>query len=124
MPGRRSSPREIIASRVVAQTLASLPAEIRREAAQCSIELCDRADCLDESLDEDLLGLFEGHARGDPEPQSPDELPRIRLFLDNLWAFSEANVPLYREEVRTTLLHELAHYLGLDEDAVEAMGLG
>lgn len=30
----------------------------------------------------------------------------------------------FREEVATTLLHELGHYLGLDEDEVETLGLG
>ena len=28
-----------------------------------------------------------------------------------------------RDEVRITLLHELGHYLGLDEDQVTALGL-
>ena len=30
----------------------------------------------------------------------------------------------YRQEVRTTLLHELGHYLGLDEDDLDDRGLG
>ena len=30
---------------------------------------------------------------------------------------------IFREEVKSTLLHELGHYLGLDEDQVEDLGL-
>ena len=52
-----------------------------------------------------------------------DEMPRIRLFLDNLWHDSEGHLETYRDEVRITLLHELGHYLGLDEDQVAALGL-
>jgi predicted Zn-dependent protease with MMP-like domain len=113
----RSNPRELVARRVVQRVLDSLPPEIRVEADRCVIELVTRSD------EHDLLGLFEGNARNDPEPQSAEELPRISLFLDNLWDFADGRVPDFREEVKTTLLHELAHYLGLGEDEVEAMGL-
>jgi predicted Zn-dependent protease with MMP-like domain len=44
------------------------------------------------------------------------QLPaQIILFLNNIWDFAEADEEAYREEIRTTLLHELGHYLGLDE---------
>ncbi len=98
--------------------LDSLPPDLRTEAEQCRIQLHDG------STDEDLLGLFEGYARNDPPPESPDDLPRISLFLHNLWEYAERDARTYRDEVRTTLLHELGHYLGLDEEAVEALGLG
>jgi len=119
MPPRpRSSPQELIAHRVVAQVLATLPAELRAEADRCRIDLATNPE------DHNLLGLFEGNARQDPEPQSTDELPRITLFLPSLWDYAEGDIPTYRDEVKTTLLHELAHYLGLDEDEVEDLGLG
>lgn len=116
---------ESIASRVVKSTLAALPPSIRDEAAACSIELAGMAAVLDveDDLDPDLLGLFEGNTRGDPLPSAPDEMPRIRLFLDNLWDACEGDLKTYRDEVRITLLHELGHYLGLDEDGVAALGL-
>ena len=76
-----------------------------------------------DDLEPDLLGLFEGSSRLDPQAETPDQLPHIRLFLDNLWDFAERDPAVYRDEVRTTLLHELGHYLGLDEEDVEALGL-
>ncbi len=114
-----------IATRVVKDTLLSLPAEIRNEAGDCRIELTemDALVDIDEDLDPDLLGLFEGNARCDPLPESADEMPRIRLFLDNLWDECGGDLATYRHEVRITFLHELGHYLGLDEDEVAELGL-
>ena len=114
-----------IATKVVKGTLLSLPSEIRNEALDCRIELTemDALVDIDEDLDPDLLGLFEGNARCDPLPESPEEMPRIRLFLDNLWDECAGDLTTYRHEVRITFLHELGHYLGLDEDEVAALGL-
>ncbi len=123
-PPPRLSPRALIARRVVDATLRALPEEIREAAKPCSVERCDMAACAgEEGMDEDILGLFEGLSRLDGEPHGPQDLPRIRLFLDNLWDFAGGDPQAFREEVRTTLLHELGHYLGFDEDQVEALGL-
>jgi len=116
---------ESIAASVVKSTLASLPPVIRDEAAACTLELSEMAVLMDleDDLDPDILGLFEGNARCDPPPAAPDEMPRIRLFLDNLWDECQGDLKLYREEVRITFLHELGHYLGLDEEQVAELGL-
>jgi predicted Zn-dependent protease with MMP-like domain len=116
---------ESIASSVVKSTLTALPPLIRSEAMNCMIELAamDALLAIEPDLDPDLLGLFEGNARYDPPPAAPDEMPRIRLFLDNLWHDCEGDLKTFRDEVRITLLHELGHYLGLDEDQVAALGL-
>lgn len=116
---------ESIASRIVRDTLASLPPILRSEAQACRIELTEIETDLaaDTTLDPDLLGLFEGNARGDPLPTEPTEMPLIRLFLDNLWDECDGHLPTFRDEVRITLLHELGHFLGLDEQQVAALGL-
>jgi predicted Zn-dependent protease with MMP-like domain len=116
---------QIIATSVVKSALLALPEEIRAEAADCRIEFCemDALIDIDDDLDPDLLGLFEGNARCDPLPAEPDEMPRIRLFLDNLWHDCDGDLKTFRDEVRITLLHELGHYLGLDEEQVAALGL-
>ena len=116
---------ESIASRIVRDTLNALPPLLLSEAESCRIELAEMAAALqiEDDLPEDLLGLFEGNARCDPLPASPEEMPRIRLFLDNLWEDCDRDLETFRVEVRITLLHELGHYLGLDEDQVAALGL-
>ena len=118
---QRISRQSMLAQRMVDQTLRGLPADLREAAKPCTIELCSTPD---ENLgDDDLLGLFEGCSRADGEPQEPHELPRIRLYLDNLWDAAEGDPNIFLDEVRITLLHELGHYLGFDEDQVEALGL-
>jgi predicted Zn-dependent protease with MMP-like domain len=73
-------------------------------------------DLVEDGLDPDLLGLFVGddYARegGDPLPSE------ILLFLANIMEEAEGDWDRYRQEVRTTLLHEIGHYLGLDEEGL------
>lgn len=116
---------ENIAEAAIQRTLRQLPEKIRQATEGCRIE----SEWLHElnggepGLDEDLLGLFEGASLADPESGTMEEMPRIRLFLDNLWEHSGHDSRRFREEVRTTLLHEIGHFLGLDEDQVAALGL-
>lgn len=114
-----------IANLEVVRALRQLPAEIRESAAACRVECVLMADCLAEGevLEDDLLGLFEGCSRADPQAESVSQLPYIRLFLDNLWDYAGADLRTFRAEVRLTLLHELGHYLGLDEAGVARLGL-
>ena len=102
----------------VEATLAELPPALRQEAVRLPITFERRpsAGLRADGIEEDSLGLFvgpdfaeEGHV---PMP------PQIILFLENLWDFSEADEGIFLEEVRTTLLHELGHFLGLDEDGL------
>ena len=107
----------------VQTTLASLPTPLRRQATPLpvSYERAPNAAILADGSEPDLLGLFIGPPLAEPE-SSP--LPsQIILFLENLWDFSEHNERIFREEVRTTYLHELGHYLGLDEIDLEERGL-
>ena len=77
----------------------------------------------EEGLEPDLLGLFVGPAM-DEEPGLDDPLPpEILLFLGNLWDYAEEDPEVFREEVRRTYLHELGHYLGLEEDDLVARDL-
>jgi predicted Zn-dependent protease with MMP-like domain len=69
-----------------------------------------------------FLGLFVGASRTEQSIDSIGELPpRILLFQRNLerTALDEDEL---REEIAITLRHELAHYLGLDEDEIEEAG--
>ena len=49
--------------------------------------------------------------------------PQIILFLENLWEISDGDEAVFRDEIRTTYMHELGHYLGLDEDDLYDRGL-
>ena len=71
--------------------------------------------------DPDLYGLYEGvplPERGDWAGALPD---RIRIFrLPLVESFPD---PAELEhEIRITVLHELAHYFGIDEDRLDELG--
>ncbi len=70
----------------------------------------------------DTLGFFEGAALPDSAASAPWPT-RIVLFLDNIWEAAGAAELAYRQEVRTTYLHELGHYLGLEESDLAARSL-
>ena len=63
--------------------------------------------------DPDLLGLFQ------EEPWLPAKVTVYRRPLEE--EFGDAPDEL-RREIRITVLHELAHYFGLDEERLEELG--
>ena len=100
-----------------------LPAPLREEAKQLPItfERVPNAELLEEGIEADTLGIFTG-----AEFAEKGHIPmpsQIILFLKNLWDYGEGDEEAYREEIRTTFLHELGHYLGLDEDDLMGRGL-
>ena len=79
-------------------------------------------ELLADGVEPDLLGLFRGSSF--PEALADDSAPpTVHLFLENLWGYSEEDETTFIEEVRITYLHELGHYLGMEEDDLEKRGL-
>jgi predicted Zn-dependent protease with MMP-like domain len=71
--------------------------------------------------DPDLFGLYHGvplPERGDMAGVPPDTISIYRLPLEE--TFLDADD--LREEIRITVLHELGHYFGLDEDRIAELG--
>lgn len=111
------------AQRVVDGTIAMLPEPVRRHAVTLPVSYDARLlqGLIDEGYDSDLLGLFVGAPLAEPD-ECPLP-PQIILFIENLWSFADEELTFFQEEVRTTYLHELGHYLGLDEIDLEKRGL-
>jgi predicted Zn-dependent protease with MMP-like domain len=105
-----------IASGEIEATLLALPKQLRERAKQlpATFELQPNKGLQADGIESDTLGLFTGAEFVDEGHVAMP--PQIILFLENLWDFAEENEKNFREEVRTTFLHELGHYLGLDED--------
>ncbi|HEU0248068.1 MAG TPA: metallopeptidase family protein [Gaiellaceae bacterium] len=71
--------------------------------------------------DPDLLGLYHGvplPERGDMSGTLPDKISIYRIPLEESFPDPEE----LREEIRITVLHELGHYFGLDEDRIAELG--
>jgi predicted Zn-dependent protease with MMP-like domain len=71
--------------------------------------------------DPDLFGLYEGvplPERGDMAGEQPDRITIFRLPLE-----CEFDDPTELEaEIRITVLHEIGHYFGLDEERLADLG--
>jgi predicted Zn-dependent protease with MMP-like domain len=96
--------------------LRSLPAELREAIRNVEISVEEK-----HPDDPDLFGLYEGiplPERGDWAGSLPD---RIRIFrLPLVESFPD---PAELDaEIRITVLHEVAHYFGIDEDRLENLG--
>lgn len=113
----------MIAEEVAGGVIRQLPSILRAASGRVvvSYESAPTPADVEDGLAGDELGLFEGPSLID-DP-GIEEVPRIRLFLANLWEWVDGDLQGYREEVATTLLHELGHYLGWDEDEIAERGL-
>lgn len=113
------------AESVVEEAMAALPDDIRKASegvpVRFELEMDDR--WLAEGIDPDNLGLFSGPSLRDPDCPECIEPPQITLFLYNLWDYSEGDWEAFDAEVRRTYLHELGHYLGLEESAMPGLDL-
>ncbi len=70
----------------------------------------------------DLLGLYEGVALTDRGQYGFGELPdRIVLYREPLLALAETLDEL-RDEIHVTLVHEIAHFYGIDDDQLHELG--
>ncbi len=112
------------AEAVVQAVRAALPAALRTAAQDLPVILEDRPGraLLEEGFTDDLLGIFDAPEYADTAAADPRP-PCIRLFIQNLRDEAEDDPDTFREEVRITFLHELGHFLGLDEAALADRGL-
>jgi len=114
-----------IAEEVVGETLAALPGELSEAAAGVTVSYEDLPDddLIDDGFDAGTLGLFTGPDRAEHEAAYDPHPPRITIYIENLYLFAGYNLDGFRKEVRITYLHELGHYLGLNEDEISERGL-
>jgi predicted Zn-dependent protease with MMP-like domain len=108
---------------IALQTLAELPDNIRDKLANVPILIDDVPSeaLVADGLDPRLLGLFQGTPMPEDGALAPT-VTNILLFRTNL-ARACSDAEHLAEEIRITVLHETAHYFGLDEDDLEALGL-
>ena len=70
----------------------------------------------------DLLGIYEGVALTERDRYGFGELPdRIVLFREPLLAICD-DLDQLRDEIHVTLVHEIAHFYGIDDDELHRLG--
>jgi predicted Zn-dependent protease with MMP-like domain len=103
---------------LVDRALDDIPDEIARLVRNVVVLVEDEAP----ADDPDLLGLYDGIALterwGDPMMELPD---RIFVFRNNLLDMC-ASVEELEDEVRITVVHEIAHHFGIDDERLHDLG--
>ena len=110
------SPEEF--ERIVIDELDELPDEMVEGLENLIFVTEDRPE--DGSLD--LLGIYEGTALTDRDRYGFGELPdRIVLFREPLLSICD-DLDELRDEIHVTLVHEIAHYYGIDDEELHKLG--
>jgi predicted Zn-dependent protease with MMP-like domain len=94
----------------VRRALDALPPELARGLENVAVVVED-----ENRAEPDLLGLFE------EAPYMPAKVTIYRLPLEEEFGHDPERL---EHEIRVTVLHELAHYFGIDEDRLAELGYG
>src|ERR1043166_7885840 len=100
-----------VAQAEVTRTLHALPSALRDGARQLPVTFERRParDLMRDGIESDTLGLFVGEPLAEVGTTAAPLPALIILFLENIRDATENDPDWYREEVRTTYLHELGH---------------
>jgi len=127
--GRAEDQTRAYFERLVEQAIDQLPKRFRTAIRNLSIMVEDEPNPnllreLGHDPDELLFGLYIGVPLPErsfaEEPDLPDQILIFRRPLENVCRNPEE----LREQIRITLVHELAHYFGFDENYLQKLGLG
>lgn len=99
------------------QALDSLPGELREAMSNVEVVVEDENE-----EDPDLFGLYLGiplPERHDYSGVLPDKIAIYRLPLEGEFGDDPERL---ENEIRVTVLHEIAHHFGIDEQRLEELG--
>jgi predicted Zn-dependent protease with MMP-like domain len=110
--------------KIAESVLGELSEELRAKLGNVPVVVAElpAADDVQSGLDPRTLAIFEGTPLSERASGAPAETTRIVLFRANLGRIAP-DPEVLEEEIRTTLMHEVGHFLGLDEEALEKAGL-
>ncbi|CAN5801829.1 metallopeptidase family protein [soil metagenome] len=111
--------------RIVERAVASLTDEIQNRLDNVEIVVATEPGADPAGEDEDqLFGLYEGIPLTERTGSYGMTLPdKITIFQGPLERNFTSPADLY-EQIRVTVLHEIAHHFGIDEDRLSELGYG
>lgn len=102
---------------LVGRALDSVPDDLWGRLENVAVVVEDR-----NALEPALLGVYHGVPLPERSEMLPQQLPdRIAIYRLPLCRVSSDEEELV-EQVRVTVLHEIAHHLGIDHDRLEELG--
>ena len=105
--------------RLVAQAVDSVPEPFAAAFAEVAVIVEDHAP----AGDPDLYGSYLGVPLDEPWAADGQLPPTIALYMHPLIDDCDSEAELV-DQIRITVLHELGHHLGMDEDQLDALGYG
>ena len=110
--------------KMVAKALKTIPRELKDQLENVAFLVEDEPSDLPEEWeedDQDLLGLYHGVSRKERGFWYGNALPdRILIYRRPLERIS-ANLEELEENIRQTVVHEVGHYFGFDEEGLRAL---
>lgn len=109
---------------IVRDALEGLPDWVRDSLDNVEILVSDEPDAEQDPEGDGLLGLYTGLPLTEREANYAGELP------DVIYLFRLPHLALglrereLRDEIARTLIHEIAHYFGIDDDHLDEIGWG
>ena len=116
-------------ARYVEEALAELPEPFASHVEQITVEIVDRPTrkqlrSVGLKDDELLFGLYQGVSLPDRSVEHSGVMPdRILIFQED-HELACGNSGELVAEIRTTVLHEIGHHFGMDEDDLDEVGYG
>ncbi|MEN0043045.1 MAG: metallopeptidase family protein [Pseudomonadota bacterium] len=110
--------------RVVWETLDSLPDWVRKSLHNIELIIEDRPGPELDPEDDGLLGLYLG------TPLTERSIEDVGVVPDVIYLFREPHLALglpeaeLVREIQTTLIHEIAHFFGIDDEHLDEIGWG
>ena len=109
---------------VVSEALNGLPDWVRGALDNIEVIVVDEPDQEQSHDGDDLLGLYVGMPLTERDSDYAGELPDVVYIFRK--PHLQMGLPLdeLRQEIAKTLIHEIAHYFGIDDDHLEEIGWG
>jgi predicted Zn-dependent protease with MMP-like domain len=104
---------------LVSEALDLIPSELAQAIDNVVILIADR-----HPEEPELLGLYEGVALTERDSMYAGALPdTITIYSESLLEICDSEADVV-EEVAITVIHEVAHHFGIDDDRLHELGWG
>lgn len=107
---------------VVRETIGYLPDWVQEAMHNVEVIVLDEADDYLDPDGEGLLGLYTGVPLPEREANHAGELPDVIYIFRRPHLEMELTLDALHEEIGRTLIHEIAHYFGMDDDHIDELG--